>query len=284
MRTQVLRRSWIDEIGRYRSTRLPGRLYIPIALFLATAGLTNHRSPSVLSWCLTWLCAYLFIFQLRVWDDLADLEEDCQREPGRVLCCADSLTPFYWFSLVLGIMILVVLVGGNGAPMTVIAYLIICALAGTWYRFHRTIGWSNLACAHIVLLKYPLFVLLIGAPYASKSLTHMIIAVIVVYETYIFYEIAHDTRYRNDPIAFDLLVLHALLLVGIWLIVAFEMRYGAALAQSLNALAMVPGIWFLGASLLTTRHHRAPPLGGVPIFITSFACCLALITTSYSLP
>lgn len=284
MQTQASRVSWIESIIRYRGTRLPGRLYVPLALFIATAALTGYRAPSVASWCLVWLCAYLYIFQFRLWDDLTEVEEDCRREPERVLCRADSLTPFYWFSLVLAGMILVLLASRNGAPLNVFGYLFICTLAGTWYRFQRARDWSNLVRAHIVLLKYPLFVVLIGIPFGGENLANMIVAAVIVYETLAVYEIIHDRRYRGDPVARNLLILHALPLVGVWLFVAFQIRYGAALAQTLNALAIVAGVWFLYASLRQARYNRAPPLAGVPVFVTSFACCLSLVMTSYPSP
>ena len=74
--------SWTDTLRRWRSERLPHRLFVPAAFTLALASAVGQPSP--LDLAQRWLWAWAALALLRLWDDLQDRHEDARRHPTRV--------------------------------------------------------------------------------------------------------------------------------------------------------------------------------------------------------
>src|SRR5438128_2339903 len=94
----------ITELLHYRRTRFPLRRFLPLALLLTLAASTVDEA--VTGWLVLQrlLLVLLWLFQLRLEDDLADRERDRRDHPDRVLVRADS-RPF--------LVLLVLLAAGN---------------------------------------------------------------------------------------------------------------------------------------------------------------------------
>ena len=79
----------------YLSSRVPFRLFVPLAAFLVSAGFASVPSADMTHWLLATVVAFLLVLQFRLWDDIADLERDRAQHPQRWMCQSDDLSPFY---------------------------------------------------------------------------------------------------------------------------------------------------------------------------------------------
>src|SRR5687767_11990474 len=93
METWELSSSTSGNLWAYVRERFPAWLALSLPLVLVLAAL---REKSVLpaEFAAAFLMAALLVFELRLWDDLADLELDRQFHPERVLCRSASARPF----------------------------------------------------------------------------------------------------------------------------------------------------------------------------------------------
>jgi hypothetical protein len=150
--------SSLEAIDAWRATRLPLARYLPLALLLAWAACGNALI-SARGIAIT-LIALGLVTQCRLWDDLVDRERDAARHPQRVLVRSGELGPFRLATALLGMANAIALMALNGWPHALGAALLFAALAG-WYRWQESRGPLH---ALVLLLKYPVFVLLLALP------------------------------------------------------------------------------------------------------------------------
>ena len=146
METTALWNWSLEELIRYRRTRFPVRLGLPLAVFLTTAGQVTGQLGSPITWLANLALAGGMLFQFRLWDDLADWERDRLHHPERVLVRASSLAPFHFLLLLLfglnttGIAIL--------RPIT--QTVVFLALNGAFYLWysgaHKFLGGTAAGC------------------------------------------------------------------------------------------------------------------------------------------
>jgi hypothetical protein len=182
----------------WRRERLPMLLFgmLSVYLGLAASGVNNaFQVGTLLVFAMQVLAAWCLVAAFRILDDIADLPRDVVRTPDRVLVGVSNLRPF-WFTalglLAIGSLILLVLTGWFG-PVLVVA-LAVCF--GGFYRAglgHRE---------YWVLLKYPLFVLALGAEHWTTPL--------LVYLCFSIYERIQDSALREAPGALLILIYHFL--------------------------------------------------------------------------
>lgn len=149
-------------LAAWRATRLPSLRFGLLALFVAWAA-SLGSSFAAPAFIVRWALAFSLIAQFRLWDDLADRARDRSAHPQRVLARIDDVRVFVVACIALG--------GVNAAALfalhdvaRVAGWTLLCIGSGAWYRGHTS---RALLHTHVLLLKYPAFVLLLVASPAA---------------------------------------------------------------------------------------------------------------------
>jgi hypothetical protein len=151
------------------------RIFVALAPVLAWAGGADRvLERSLLSLGL--------LLALRLWDDLASVEEDRLRAPERVLCRVDHTAPRWTVALLLLAC----------APFVDTLALAGLVAAGLLYYASRGDG---LLRAHLLLLKYPALVFILR----GEDLGWPVL--VAVFGAVGLYELAHDPRRRRAALA-----------------------------------------------------------------------------------
>ena len=200
METVALSKSLGNDIYAYLQTRL----LMPRIAALGTLVLLAawcHSLPQSLPphWghaLIDMLLAALLLAQFRIWDDLADVPIDRRVDPNRTLCTTLHRKAFQL--IVIGLAItaagLLVSTADPAAPGLLggLTLLMVC-----WYWFPPRSSWSGLNY-HVVLLKYPAFILLIDSRRAPLSGDTTILQTIIgVYLLLCVFEVCHDRMLRQ---------------------------------------------------------------------------------------
>lgn len=156
---------FVNEARRYLAERILSPRIGLLWLFLSACALPMAGAGR--SWVAA--AAALFILAFRLWDDLADLEHDRLRHPGRVLLRTPDLRSFQvaqWALLALLALSLAGLAGGTRSAL----FLLLVAAFLANYRLSSGRPALRPMRAALVLAKYPAFILLTaeqpGAPLA----------------------------------------------------------------------------------------------------------------------
>jgi hypothetical protein len=262
--------SWcLDELRAYRRTRFPARLYLPLALFLGAASLAAGEAETGTGLAVRLVLAYSLLFQFRLWDDLADAVPDRQDHRERLPGRAASRAAFY--------LLLAAAFAGNATifalerPAPVLgAYLLLCLFFLAWYGMFHQRWRGTLAGYHVVLLKYPAFVYLLGTRAPAGLAPCLGCAMAQVYLCFCVYEGLHDARLQAVPGALGVLAMEMTgmaVLAGLGAL-ALGDRAGSAAIQS---AAAVLGAVVLALLFQCHRLRRAPGLWCFAVFLVSFA-------------
>jgi 4-hydroxybenzoate polyprenyltransferase len=155
METAVSSRSWPEDLRSWVATRL---LRAPVGLlWLILSACMLAASPHGG----TTLLAALLIAQFRLWDDLADRDFDARHHPQRVLVASVHGQRFSILCAGVALPILGLLLTWR-EPWLLVAYGLLCVAMAALYRAGPAL--PRLLRAHLVLLKYPCFIWLAGAP------------------------------------------------------------------------------------------------------------------------
>lgn len=256
----------------YLRERYPLQRFLPLAVFLATAGQAGASSwePVVLARGV--LLALGLVLQFRLWDDLESLPEDRREHPERVLCQARSLAPFLALLGVIAALNTALLVS---SPRALLGYAALCGGALTWYRWLAPRLSRGALAAHGLLLKYPVFVVLLHAASGTGPLPPLVPA--LVYLCFCVHELLHDRRLLSRPGMPELLRAEML---GLWVVLV-------ALCLPLPSPSVLSGAQLalcLGApGLLVALYQRSLSRGGAgPLADAVFALSF-LQTLSFTL-
>jgi hypothetical protein len=254
-------RQWL----RYRRERFPAAVFVPLAVFLWTAGLASGLPVSARGFAVEFALACGLLFQFRLWDDLADLPGDRREYPDRLLCRAPSLAAFYF--------LLATALAVNAAFIALLRPVSVLALFGLfnaafllWYGCLRDlVSWPAVGC-HVVLLKYPAFVYLLSPPPSAGAAGPLAWAMALVYLCFAVHEVIHDPRLRTARWSTGLLAVEmaAMTAAALFLLGPFNNRaipglrgalglVGAAVLASLLKLhrdRLEPGPWRYGVFLV----------------------------------
>ncbi|MGH8703202.1 MAG: hypothetical protein ACREVR_18790 [Burkholderiales bacterium] len=182
------------ELCLYVQSRVPVRLYVPLALFLSAAACAGGLPEDASRFAVAALTAYTLVFQFRLWDDLADLARDRAEHPERVLVRAPLLAAFRALCATLfpANVALIAAASGSGARVAILVAL--NAIVAAWYSQRAALGLRALPAAHVLLLKYPAFVFLVSPP--GGEWLPLALAMTLVYLCFGIHEIAHDESLR----------------------------------------------------------------------------------------
>ena len=234
----------------YRRTRFPLPLFLPLALFLTLAAsrTDEHRTFGLVAGRV--LLALLWLFQFRLADDLADRERDRHDHPDRVLTRADA-RPFVWLLALLSFGNVLLTVWLRPWPRGA-EFLALVALSGLWYGLTRRLRLGSL----VVLLKYSAFVHLLSDSRVGASV------LVLVYTSFVAYEILHDKRLGMVPGTSAGLALSLLLMTGSALVLL-------AGAEGWRAAPLFPGFFVLAWLFLRHRRQREPKLWPFGVFFVT---------------
>ena len=226
MEIVALLKSLSRDIRDYLLTRVVLPRMAALLALLVTAVWCHSGSQSLPQ---TWIEAtfeigllVLLLSQYRLWDDLADVHKDVLTDPQRVLCRTAHRATF---------MVLVVLSAvGNVSLFAGSRNIRALAMLGGltllmigWYSIPARTSWTVMNY-HVVLLKYPLFILLMEAP--EERIVHPATTgtAIAVYLMLCVFEVCHDSTLRSRT-GFRILAGAEVLL----LVVSIAMTTGATL-------------------------------------------------------
>lgn len=166
----------------WRATRLPWIRFGLLALLVAWAASVDIAfDPYALA--TRFVLAFMLIAQFRLWDDLADRARDRIEHPNRVLARIENVRAFVVACAVLGATNALAL-HACGGPATVAGLALLSSAVGAWYRFHTG---RSAVHAHVLLLKYPVFVFLLASPFAAAST--LALAAVSVYSAICAFEL-----------------------------------------------------------------------------------------------
>jgi hypothetical protein len=191
METVVLSNSRLDDLWHYRKGRFRARVYLPLAFVLVAAG-NMGTTGSIRFWTGRLILACSLLFQFRLWDDLADRAHDAHDHPDRVLI---QTTHLHFF---VGLVVLMGLLNTasfclEGSFARVGAFLALQAAFLCWYPWLRHCFPGPITGYHVTLMKYPVFVYLLG-PLEASPFFSLLAGATGVYLCLCIYEALHDAR------------------------------------------------------------------------------------------
>jgi 4-hydroxybenzoate polyprenyltransferase len=198
----------------YFRTRFPPWLALLLPLLLVVAALQQRiLSPALAA--VAFGMAFLLMLELRLWDDLCDLPHDRQIHPERILCQSRSLWPFW------GLLVLLATINSGLAAVlrgwwAAALLLGLHALLAAWYGLRDRMKWGPVTNYHVVLLKYPAIVWILGATKAADlTSTPLALSAAAVYLTMCLIEAGHDPSLRQLRSAQICLAVECLLLAAV---------------------------------------------------------------------
>jgi hypothetical protein len=187
----VSSKSSAEPLALWIGSRMPAARFVPVAVLLTAAAATTG-TPSA-GWAVAALAiALLLLFQFRLWDDLADAALDRVEHPDRILARSESRTVFRaatWVAFTAAVAAVAALSGLLAAA----GLVVLCAIYAGWYA-REPAARKGLVGAHIVVLKYAAFVLLL-APRPLDA-HRAALACSAIYFASTAYELLHDPANR----------------------------------------------------------------------------------------
>jgi hypothetical protein len=196
-------------LREYSAERLPVRVVVPVASALALAA----RSASSATWLqfavATAAAAALFV-QFRVWDDLADIPRDAIAHPDRVTVRAATTTPLFASAVLLNLFLSTFLF----AAAHQLSMVCLAATVAGFAFYYRARCKRSLGSDHLLLLKYPAFVIVLATAYPPIRSFRLLLAAGAAFLAACVYEGLHD---RTSPVAAypSLLAAEAVLLAAV---------------------------------------------------------------------
>jgi hypothetical protein len=265
----LFRLRMIDLVG-YGRTRFPAGIYLPLALFLYTAGLAAGWPETVAEGGISLFMACTLVFQFRLWDDLADRERDRLECPDRVLPKSATLSQFR----VLLVTVLVCNLGLIAAwkpESRLILFLVLNAVFFLWYRYRGSLGFGPIASYHIVLIKYPVFVYLLGPSTSDVGAAPLLVSMSLVYLCFCIHEVLHDSRLRASPAAIHILALEIIVLSAIASFLFVDLGSLAGPDIAVEGLLAITGIVVLGYLFYRHRTRLEPGRWQYAVFLVGFS-------------
>jgi hypothetical protein len=268
---------WSKAMGSYLYTRLPATRFIPLAIFLATAGLAASPPAHISHWLLAAMLALTLTLQFRLWDDIADRDHDRETHPTRVLCHTPDMKPFLIAAAFLFALNGTLLAWHQVYSFKPIAYLVLCTCLLAWYNLRSIATQASLLNSQLVLLKYPVIAWLLGVSAADTDLALLLSCLFSVYLIFIIFEILDDHRLHQLPGAMFSLAANIGLLVFVWAFIALRgIPYAGTLFWVFWSLIII-GTLAAGLSAFSKLKHQPATGTGHSFFIVGLLAYLAVI-------
>jgi len=250
MEIAALFKSQLSDIPAYCRERLSLRILIPMVIFLTTAaGTVSTSSDAVFTFRGTALCC-LLILQFRLWDDLGDLPRDRIESPHRLLCRLSSVSHFNVLCLLL-LATNIAILSRSDSHFTIVLFLLLNAGFLCWYGGLRRYFSERLGGWHVVLLKYPIFVMLMSDDASTALTLEFWLAIAVVYLCFCVFEVLDDRRLHGFVAAHVFLTLEMTGLIAIVWINSRDLMHASGIVGSDFLLRV---LMTAGLLLLLIRH------------------------------
>jgi hypothetical protein len=268
--------SWNKDLGNYLYTRFPTTQFIPLAVFLAAAGLAPSPPAQLWHWLLASALTLSLVLQFRLWDDIADRDHDRETHPDRILCHTNNIKPFLYSAAVLFVLngLLIAWHHDDGRKTTV--YLAICVCLLAWYRLRPYATRASLLNIQLILLKYPAIAWLISVPAADTDLALSLSCLLSVYLIFIIFEILDDNGLRKLPGAGFSLVANLFILLCVWVFIFFQGGPHSGPLPSIAWTGIITGTLALGLSGFSKLKQRSSTRSGHGFFVIGLLAYLAV--------
>lgn len=188
-------KSFPDDLRAYLASRLLTVPMLALLALLLSAAWIPLLPDSIPKLGLSIALGIVLISMFRLWDDLADLRQDRIEHPDRVLSVTAHEKSFHRFCMLLGATTLVLLLS-SGNLQTSIGFAALTILFALFYRRPWRAGVR--LRYHLLILKYPCFVLLISTRDNRPIDSSRLILALLVYLLLCIYEVLHDPSLRSD--------------------------------------------------------------------------------------
>jgi hypothetical protein len=196
------------------TSRFPAWLALLLPLGLALAAL-REKASHFAQFAISFTMALLLVFELRLWDDLCDIDRDRSEHPERVLGGSASLWPFWalvGLLMAINFALAILLRGWLVAAVLLGMHVLLAA----WYGVRRQIQWLPVVNYHVMLLKYPVIVWMLGALTVTDFVgPPLLLAAAMAYLALCIYEVAHDKQLRQLRRAQIIAAVESVLLVAL---------------------------------------------------------------------
>lgn len=270
----MLYNSSIEILLRYRKTRIPWSIFASLALFLCIASATGRWPIDAAEWFLNWGMALCLVVQFRLWDDLADVENDRLIHPGRVLCQTKNHQIFW---VIFGLLMIVngVLVFAFKSYTSLGVFLFLNVSFVIWYSILRILSSNNVVFHSIVLVKYPVFVFLLsGSHFGARAGLPLGYGMLVTFLCFCAYELLHDQRLLANRNAASLLACEFSALLFVAILMLIELRRNESILAFVQAGLLAAGSIILTFLFRQYRRRAAPGLWHFGVFFVAFAWLL----------
>ena len=250
----------------YLAERFPPGQFAPLALMLLMASLVGGRALHLGELVLQFGLTLSWIFQFRLLDDLHDRERDRKMQPHRVLVQTESLG---YFRCLAGL----ATIGNLGATGLLlswnISFTILVPLNLMLAALYWKGGIQRLVHTQIVLIKYPMFVLMLSGGIPGFSVTTSLVT-LLIYFTFAVFELLHDPSLRFGKRGETALFVEAFFLGVMWFLLAGWTAYSHPIATIiLTGLAMCACLLLFHLFRPETTNHR-------PIFLPTILQLMVL--------
>lgn len=211
MEIAVSSTSFLEDMLAYAASRLAVGRIVLLWLILSAYASGVSREISTASAIWSALLAAILIAQFRLWDDLADRKYDAALYPHRVLVVTRHARRFAYLCGFLALPAAVVMGMGFGLDR-LIAYGVLLAAISVLYAVAEL---RRLLRAHLVLLKYPVFIWLCAQNAAPAQWARSGAA---VYLALCIFEIASDVDLRRNVVWRGVVVIEAAALALLFII------------------------------------------------------------------
>jgi hypothetical protein len=282
MEIKVLSASWIKHLIEYSRSRMPARLYVPLALLLSMAAMLGGQAKGAGQFLTSVGLAWTLVFQFRLWDDLIDLARDKQDHPDRVLCRAQSVKPFRVIAALLAGFNLAVLAGIDSSAndwRRSLSFTVLTAAMFLWYRFRDNTHLSPLGRSHIKLLKYPMFILLLSPLVKPEGTLLLVLSATLVYLCFSVFELLDQSSLINLP-SFDGLLAMEMASFETVLLALFYVSAPRS-GMALWIQSFVAGAAIIALIVLFRHRHSLSLQQSRHVFVIAFVSVLSILVGNF---
>lgn len=264
------------DIGAYLGTRFQLMRFLPLAAFLVLAGSSQASPSQPLAWLSALLQAVFLVLLFRIWDDIADLDEDRRYRPGRILGTTRHLNAFLVLSGLLVAINGVLLLWREASYVKPAAFVVLCIGLLGWYRLRPTDSSPGLTNSFLLMLKYPAIAWLAGAPVPVPDRPLLLFCLASVYLILVAFEILDDDRLARLQSARISLVVTVVLLLGVWIFIAAWNTSNSGLTMVVFWIAIIVGTSLLGLEAWKRLKQGVASRIGYGFFVVGLLAQLAV--------
>jgi hypothetical protein len=150
------------------------------------------------------------------------------------------------------------------------AVAILCGVLFVWYRVRGRFRAGGIVNYHVVLLKYPVTVYVLGSPSREANLSHLLMAMVLVYLCFCIYEVLHDADLYTAHGARTALALEMCALGATSALMAVTLFGQWRFAGLLQGTLALVGVFFLARLFHLYRTRPVSSNWSYAVFVIGF--------------